>query len=375
MPVQTILFNDFHRQWEDTREDMLAAFEAVGESGWYILGAEVREFESALAHLWGLSHAVGVGSGLDALEISLRVLGCRPGDLVLTTPISAFATTLAILKTGAFPVYAEPDTQGLVDLDDCEHILRAHRGIRFFVPVHLYGHSLDLDHLGRLRERYELRIVEDCAQSIGARWQGRAAGTVGQMAATSFYPTKNLGALGDGGAILTDDPALAQAAAQYRDYGQTAKYRHELVGYNSRLDELQAALLRRVGLGKLPEWTARRRAIAASYQSGLANPAVRALGAPAHSESVWHLFPVLVDPNRKADFLACLRASGIAAAEHYPTALFDQPAMEGVHFEVPGDASKARRFCASEVSLPIHPYLAGTEIARVIEVTNRWGQE
>ena len=369
----TVPSNDFRRQWRDTRDAMLAAFEAVGESGRYILGGEVGTFEIELARAFGVPRAVGVASGLDAIEISLRVLGCGPGDKVLTTPLSAFATTLAIVKTGALPVFADTDAHGLIDLDACEEALRDDPRIQYFVPVHLYGHSLDLPRLAALRDRYGLAIVEDCAQSIGARWRGQPAGSIGQLSATSFYPTKNLGAMGDGGAILARDEHLARAAAEYRDYGRTAACRHERIGYNSRLDELQAALLRRVGLPKLAEWTARRRVVARAYVEGIANPAIRVPGAPAHSESVWHLFPVLVDPERKPSFLEYLRGAGVAAGEHYPTVIFDQPAMAAAPHQQRGPCAAARAFCRGEVSLPVHPYLDDEQVAHVIATCNGWG--
>ena len=232
--------NDFRRQWEDLREDALAAFEMVGASGWYVLGDEVRAFEDALAALWGFPHAAGVASGLDAIEIALRALGCRPGDRVLTTPISAFATTLAIVKIGAVPVFVDTDDQGLIDLVRCGELLQKRSDIRFFVPVHLYGFALDPSALRRLRDEYGLLMVEDCAQSTKA---------AGDLAATSFYPTKHLGAMGDGGAILMKDAALDTRVRALRDYGQTAKYQHDFIGYNSRLDELQAAYLRRAFRG------------------------------------------------------------------------------------------------------------------------------
>src|SRR5690242_10537126 len=201
--------NNFERQWQEIGEDALHAFRRVGASGWYVLGQEVRALEGTLASRWGLKHAIGVASGLDAIEISLRALGCRPGDRVLTTPVSAFATTLAILKLGAIPVFADTDERGLLDLDRCSEVVRQRPQIRFLVPVHLFGHALDLVKLRRMREEFDLKIVEDCAQSIDARFRGEHTGSAGQMAATSFYPTKNLGAMGDGGAILTRDPNLA----------------------------------------------------------------------------------------------------------------------------------------------------------------------
>ena len=275
-----IQLNDFKRQWRETGEAALEAFAAVGESGWYILGQEVREFEIALARRWAAAHAVGVASGLDAIEISLKVLGCKAGDWVLTTPLSAFATTLAILKIGAVPVFVDTDEFGLIDLRACRKILEGRRDIRFLVPVHLYGHALNLHELRALREDCGCLIVEDCAQAISASFERLPAGSVGQMCATSFYPTKNLGAIGDGGAILTGNPEYAEAARCLRDYGQSAKYRHDRVGYNSRLDELQAAILRRVFLPRLSQWTARRIEIASQYLGGIRNRRIRVLGQP-----------------------------------------------------------------------------------------------
>jgi dTDP-3-amino-3,4,6-trideoxy-alpha-D-glucose transaminase len=367
-----IQMNDFQRQWADTRDDAVAAFEAVGESGWYILGRETREFEAALAEYWGRGHAVGVASGLDAIEISLRTLGCRPGDRVLTGPVSAFATALAILRIGAIPLFVDCDVYGMADLEQCREALDGDRDIRYFVPVHLYGNSLDLQALQEIAQEFDCAIVEDCAQSIGASHRGRPTGTAGAMAATSFYPTKNLGALGDGGAILCDGETLAEEARTWRDYGQSAKYRHERIGYNSRLDELHAAVLRRAHLPRLERWTAARRRIAAIYLAEIRNPAIATLGAPEGSNSCWHLFAVTVAPERKADFMEWLHRHEIGCAEHYPIALPDQPVMASVEFRVSGPLDRARRLCRSEVSLPIHPYLTEAEVERVAAVCNAW---
>jgi dTDP-4-amino-4,6-dideoxygalactose transaminase len=367
-----ILANDFKRQWEDIRESALEAFTRTAESGGYILGEEVRAFESGLAAYWGRGSAVGVASGQDAIEISLRVLGCQPGDSVLTTPLSAFATTLAILKLGGVPVFVDTDERGLIDLDRCRDLVWRRPDIRYFVPVHLYGHALDGAKLRKLRDEFPLHIVEDCAQSIGARSRGEPVGTVGQMAATSFCPTKNLGAMGDGGAVLTDRPEWRARVAALRDYGQTAKYRHEFAGYNSRLDELQAAFLRSAMLPRLDAWTRRRREIAKNYLEGIRNPAIRCPGAPEGSESNWHLFPVLLNPEAKHAFLDYLRDSGIEPDEHYPMIIPDQPAMAHVAFEFADDCATARRIARSEVSLPIHPYLRNEEVAQVIDVVNSW---
>ena len=372
MPDAVIPANDFRRQWLDIQEDAVAAFRAVGESGWYILGKEVREFETSLASYWGMQHAVAVASGLDAIEIALRILGCQAGDSVLTTPVSAFATTLAILKLGAVPVFADTGENGLVDLDRCRDLFWRRPDIRFFVPVHLFGHALDMDALTKIRDEFKIHIVEDCAQSIGAKFRQIPTGAAGHIAAVSFYPTKNLGAMGDGGALLTNNPEWQAQAAVLRDYGQSAKYRHEVAGYNSRLDELQAAILRRAMLPRLDRWIERRRAIAKQYLAGINNPEVHCAAAPEGSESSWHLFPVLVAPERKPAFLDYLKGAGVMPGEHYPAIIPDQPVMAHAAFEFADDCQNARKFAASEVSLPIHPYLTDEETARVVDAVNAW---
>ncbi len=364
--------NDFKRQWEDVRADSLAAVEAVGASGWYILGEQVRGFEQALANWWGLPRAVGVASGLDAIEISLRELGCREGDKVLTTPMSAFATTLASVKLGAVPVFTDTDQHGLMNLAQAAELLASRRDIRFLVPVHLYGLSLNLDRLEELKRSTGVRIVEDCAQSIGATHEGRPTGSVGEMAATSFYPTKNLGAMGDGGAILTASAELAAASSALRDYGQSAKYQHDRIGYNSRLDELQAALLSRVALPRLTDWTARRREIAARYTRGLEGSAVRVMRPAPGSAPSWHLYPVWVAPPSRDSLLAHLKEARIGAGIHYPVTIPDQPALRETPYQTPQGIGRARELAASQVSLPIHPYLTHAEVDRVIEAVRAW---
>lgn len=365
-----ILNNDFQRQWAEIGADVLAAVERTGRSGWYVLGEEVRQFERDLAGFWKLDHAVGAANGLDAVEMGLRTLGCGPGDRVLTTPLSAFATTLAIVRLGAVPVFVDTDEHGLIDLARCHDLLRERRDISYMVPVHLYGHALDRTALARLREEFSLKIVEDCAQSAGASWRGTPTGHAGQIAATSFYPTKNLGAMGDGGAILTNDAALAEQVRVLRFYGETARYRHERIGYNSRLDEVQAALLRDACLPRLDRWIARRRDIARAYSAGIRNRDIGLPGQPEGSESSWHLFPIHVAPARRAELLEHLKANGVGCGIHYPTAIPDQPAMAGVPHEMADECALARQICASEVSLPIHPYLTDEEVQRVIDAVN-----
>lgn len=372
MPAPDVQANDFRRLWADAGPDVLAAVAAVGERGWYVLGAEVRGFEHALARVLGRGQAVGCGSGLDAIEIALRASGLESGARVLTTPLSAFATTLGIVRAGGTPIFVDVDAHGLLDLDRCAEVLAEDPLIRAMVPVHLFGHVGDLSRLAALRDRFGLLLVEDCAQCIGATWRGRPAGSVGQLAALSLYPTKNLGALGDGGAVATDDPALAERCRVLRDYGQTEKYLHERLGLNSRLDELHAAILSRAFLPRLPAWTERRRAIARAYAASIRNPDVRLVPPPDGSESVWHLFPVRVPAARRDAFMAHLRACGIGSAVHYPRLIPRQPALTGRAFEVRGALSCAEELAATEVSLPVHPYLTDGEVERVVEAVNGW---
>ncbi len=351
----------------------MAAFDAFGASGWYILGGRVRTFEAALAALWGQPEAVGVASGLDAIEIALRAAGLKPGDRVLTTPLSAFATTLAIVRCGGVPVFCDTDAAGLLDLDEARAALRAMPGIRFFVPVHLYGFPLRPAGLRALIEEFGLVCIEDCAQSILATRDGAATGTTGVAAATSFYPTKNLGAMGDGGAVLTGDTGLAERVRRLRDYGQSAKYRHTELGWNSRLDELHAALLEAVFLPRLEAWTERRREIAARYLAGWPLESVRPLPAPdGDAAPCWHLFPVRTAAGNKASLVQWLRAEGVATGEHYPILIPDQEALRGTNFACFGSFDRARRLAEEEISLPIHPYMTDGEADTVLDALRRW---
>lgn len=366
-----IQLNDFKRQWAEIGPAARAAVERVGVSGWYILGKEVETFEHALAQFWGLSNSVGVANGMDAIEIALRTLDLQPGQKVLTTPLSAFATTLAILRAGGVPVFVDVDDTGNIDLDHSRAAFTRDPHLRFFVPVHLYGNPLDLGKLASLKKDFQLQIVEDCAQAIGAKHGGRAVGTVGQAAATSFYPTKNLGALGDGGALLTNDKSIATRAKALRNYGQSSHYVHDERGLNSRLDEIHAAILRDALLPNIQRWTAARQQTAAAYTEQIANGAIRLPSAGKGCESVWHLFPILVPPHARDDFRTHLRSHGIATAMHYPRIIPYQTAYQKT---VAGQREypNARRFAASEVSLPIHPFLTTDEINEVIAVCNNW---
>lgn len=362
-PVQA---NDFRRQWQTVREDALAAVDRVGESGWLILGAEVQAFERDFAQWWGIDHAVGVASGLDALEIALRCTGIKPGDKVLTTPLTAFATTLAILRAGGKPVWVDVDKTGSLDLELAGAALRADPTIRFLMPVHLYGHPLDPSRLADLVEVYDITLIEDCAQSAGAERNGRVTGLVGRAAGVSLYPTKNLGAMGDGGVLLTADPAIAEQARRLRDYGQSRRYEHSELGLNSRLDELHAAVLRSALLPRLGRWLARRTEIAGRYVTGLepVSGALRPIVAAA-GRSASHLFPVEIVNADPEAFSESLRAAGIGVGRHYPILCPDQPAVSGIGQSI-GELRVARHLAQRELSLPINPFLTDAEVDRVV---------
>ena len=370
--AQPILQNDFKRQWAATSHAVLGAVQRVGASGWYILGQEVEAFERTLASAWRMVYAVGTANGMDAIELGLRCLKLKAGDKVLTTPLSAFATTLAIIRAGGRPVFVDVDENGLIDLAQCRDILRRDSSIRFFVPVHLYGLPLDLNELWKLKEEFNLQVIEDCAQAIGASWDRVPVGTAGQVAATSFYPTKNLGALGDGGALLTNDETINEKARCLRNYGQSSLYQHSDVGLNSRLDELHAAILTEALLPNLETWTQARRETAQAYRSGILNPSIRLPISAAASAPVWHLFPVQVSPEKRDQFREYLRSHHIVTGIHYPRIIPDQPAMARIEHDVAFDPVRARQMAFTETSLPIHPFLTPAETAKIVEACNQW---
>ena len=362
--MRCVAANDFARQWEQIGADALAAVQRVGRSGRLVLGEEVAGFEAEIARWWGVAYAVGVASGLDALEIALRCADIGPGDRVLTTPLTAFATTLAILRAGATPVWCDVDDSGAMDLAAAHAVLRSDVTIRAVVPVHLYGHPMAPSALETLATEHDVVVVEDCAQSAGARRDGRPTATAGRIAATSLYPTKNLGAMGDGGVVLTDDEAVAERARAVRNYGQQRRDHHVEPGLNSRLDELQAAILRSAHLPRLDGWLARRASIAERYVEALEGSSLRPLR-PAGGQSANHLFAVEVtdgDALRRARDLA---AAGVAVGRHYPVLCCDQPACRGAGVAI-GDLPTARRIAAAELSLPVHPHLTDDEVEHVV---------
>jgi len=356
---------DFHAHVAALRRELDEAVARVLGSGWFILGPEVEAFERELAAALGARDAVGVGNGTDALALSLRALGVGPGDEVVTTPISAAFTALAVLQAGARPVFVDVDPATLnLDAGRLEAALSPRT--RAILPVHLYGHPADMDPVLALARDRGLAVLEDACQAHGALYRGRPVGTLAGergIGALSFYPTKNLGALGDGGAILVNDPALAARLRQLRNGGQSDRYRHELPGVNSRLDEIQAALLR-VGLRHLPAWTERRRALAELYVRGLGGSAVEPLREQPYARAVHHLF-VVRHPRRDA-LAEALRARGVGTLVHYPIPLHLQPVFASLGGR-PGDLPVAEKAAGEILSLPLYPELRDEQAQAVVE--------
>ncbi len=342
-------------------EDAAAVREAVERvmtRGWFVLGPEVDAFEREFAAASGAAEAVGVGTGTDALAIALRALGIGPGDEVITTPLSAAYSALAIMMVGARPVFADIDPQRLT-LDPAAADAAVTARTAAILPVHLYGQPADMPAIAAVATRHNLAVVEDCCQAHLATCTGRPVGSFGAAAAFSFYPTKNLGALGDGGAITTHDSRLADHARRLRNGGQTDRYHHGEFGVNSRLDDIQAAILR-ARLAFLPEWTARRRALARDYRARL-GPSTAIAVPPLFDEGhVYHLFPVR-SASRDA-VQAALRAAGIETLIHYPIPIPAQPALAS---ERPADCPIATRVCGEILSLPLYPSLPANAIDRV----------
>jgi dTDP-4-amino-4,6-dideoxygalactose transaminase len=361
-----IVMNDFKAEPVALREAMAAAAARVLASGWYILGNELKAFERQWAQACGAAHCLGVANGMDAIELALRGLDIGPGDEVVTTPMTAFATVLAVIRTGATPVLADVDpVSGLLCPTSVRRCLS--KRTRAVVLVHLYGQMRDMDVWTSLCGETGVALVEDCAQSHLACWNGATAGTLGVAGAYSFYPTKNLGALGDGGALVTNDEALAERVGRLRNYGQSERYIHPEIGMNSRLDELQAALLCERLLW-LDGFTARRRAIAGHYDENIRNARVRLLAPAQQAHShVYHLYVVLCE--RRDALSAHLAAAGVQTLIHYPVPAHRQRPCVELRRD-PRGLVQAEAHGESCLSIPCHPQMSDADISKVVGALN-----
>jgi len=363
-----ILMNDFRVEPDELVQAQIAAVGRVLKSGWYVLGKELRQFELTWAEHCRVRHAVGVGNGMDAIEIGLRARNIGVGDEVITTPMTAFATVLAILRAGATPVLADIDPEtALLDPVSVERCISPRT--KALLLVHLYGQVCNMDRWYALCASAGIDLLEDCAQAHLASWRGKAAGSYGLWGAYSFYPTKNLGTAGDGGALVTDSTELADQARILRNYGQRERYHHTELGLNSRLDEIHAAILM-VRMRWLESFTARRREIARMYIDGIRNRLVRLLARPLYPENhVYHLFVVLCEERDRLS--AYLKTKNVDSLIHYPVPVHLQSPCKNIARD-PDGLALSEAHANGCLSIPCHPQMAEAEVNHVINVINEF---
>jgi dTDP-4-amino-4,6-dideoxygalactose transaminase len=359
-----ILFNDFRQEYHAVRQEIDEALQRVLHSGWYILGKEGEAFEKEFAAYIGAKYGVGVANGTEAIALALLSLGIGRGDEVITANITAFPTITGIMQAGATPVVVDINPEdGLMDCSKIEAKITS--STKAIVPVHLYGQCCDMEQIKSVADKYGLKIVEDCAQAAGSEYKHKKAGVWGDVAAFSFYPTKNLGAYGDAGAIVTDNQEIYEKLLSLRNYGQTKRYYHDFEGINSRLDEMQAAILR-VKLHYLDQWNERRRDIAAAYRRGLES--VKCLTEHQYGRMNYHLF--VVKTSKRDELLTYLNKEGISALIHYPVPINEQKSFPAAQKEE--KLTQSVEFASSVLSLPIHPALTDEEVHLIIQKVNQY---
>jgi dTDP-4-amino-4,6-dideoxygalactose transaminase len=361
---------------EAHRAEIAAAIEAVWRDARFILGPQTEAFEREFAGFLGARHCLGVASGTDALELALRACGIGPGDAVLTVSWTATATVAAIERAGAAVVWVDIDPRTFtLDPAQLEQTITEYQArdggakLKAVLPVHLYGQPADLPAILAIARKFGLRVIEDCAQAHGAQLLDKQAGTWGDLAAFSFYPTKNLGGFGDGGAVVTGDPGLAERIRLLREYGWQTRFVSVISGFNSRLDELQAAILR-VLLPHLAKENARRGAIAAIYQQRLSGTPMLLPQARSDAVHVYHQY--VIRTARRDALQDFLRAQGIAAQVHYPMPVHLQPAYHGRCFQSRQGLPHSETAAREVLSLPVSPYLGDSEVEAVCDGLRRW---
>lgn len=334
------------------------------ERGWFILGQNVKNFETGFAEYCGAKYCVGVASGLDALLLSLKVFDFKNQSEVIVPSNTYIATILSILHAGLKPVLVEPDIS-TYNIDPLKIEEKISPQTCAVMIVHLYGKSCDMDPITELCKKYSLKLIEDCAQSHGAKYKNKMTGTFGELGAFSFYPTKNLGALGDGGAVITDDPVLAEKIKVLRNYGSKIKYYNEVVGYNSRLDEVQAGFLS-VKLKKLDEINLHKRVLAALYENNLVSSFIKPVNHPDYYD-VFHIYNIRHPERDKVR--EYLLKNGIKTDVHYPVSPHKQEAMKGI---LDGDYPVSEEIHNTTISLPVSSFHTKEDIHQVIEILNKF---
>ena len=356
-----IPFVDLKREYAEISEEMTQAIERVVQSGWFILGEEVKKFEEEFSKYIGTKYGIGVNSGSDALFLALKALGIGKDYEVITVSHTFISTVDAIARNGAKPVFVniDPDTY-CIDVTKVEKKIT--NKTRAILPVHLYGHSADMEPIMEIAKKYNLSVIEDACQAHGAEYKGKKVGSIGDIGCFSFYPTKNLGAYGDGGMVVTNSEELADKLRTFRNYGQPQKYYHDFVGVNSRLDEIHAAILR-IKLKHLDEWNERRRKIAKRYNKLLEDSEIVTPIEKEHAKHVYHLYVVRCKDRNKLQQHLSMR--GIQTMVHYPIPVHKQKAYLKLGYTA--NLPVTERICSEILSLPMHPFLHEDEIPSVVE--------
>ena len=365
MQKYNIPFGDLGRQYKSIKNEIDEAVHRVLDSGWYVLGKELENFEQRFAEYNSSRFAVGVGSGTEALHLALVACGVQQGDEVITVPNTAVPTLSAISFAGAEPVFVDVDPQTYcLNVDLLE--TRITDKTKAIVPVHLYGQACNMSAIMEIAKKHNIKVVEDCAQAHGSQWQGQNVGTFGDFGAFSFYPSKNLGALGDAGLVVTQDEENAKQLRFLRNYGQTERYYHKVKGFNSRLDEMQAAILS-VKLDFLDAWTKRRREIAELFDKNIKNDSIQKPFVADNAFHVYHLYVVRTD--KRNDLREYLQQNGIGAQIHYPVPCHLQEAYKYLNYGQ-GSFPGAEKYANQVLSLPNYPELTNEEIMYICEVIN-----
>ena len=358
-----IPFASFDVMHKEIESEILEKFKEVYKKNWYIKGMEVFEFEKEFAKYCGRSYCVGTGNGLDAIYLSLRALGIGAGDEVLVPSNTYIATALAVTYTGAKPILVEPDLNTYnMSLNGLEEAIN--EKTKAIIPVHLYGQAAEMDVVLKVAEKYGLCVVEDCAQAHGATYKGKKVGTFGNIGCFSFYPGKNLGALGDAGAVVTNDKNLVEKVRMLGNYGSIEKYKHKYLGNNSRLDELQAAFLR-IKLKHLDSYNIARRRVAQRYLKEICNPQIILPIVGENRTHVWHIFAIRCEQRDR--FKEYLKQEGIMTVCHYPIPIYQQEAYQNI---ITGEYPISQLISKQEISLPMYYGMTDEEINYVIKKVN-----
>ncbi len=365
--MKDIVFLDLKAQYEKIKGEINSAVTRVIENQYFILGDELKNFEEKYSQYLGIKYVCGVNSGTDALILALKILGIRKGDEVITPTLSFIATTLAITEVGATPIFVDSDPETyLIDVSKIEEKIT--KNTKVILPVHLYGAPCNMNEIMKIAKKYSLRVIEDACQAHGANIDGKKVGTFGDIGVFSFYPGKNLGAYGDGGAMCTNDENLYKKMQMIRNYGQIEKYHHKEIGVNSRLDEIQAAVLS-VKLKHLDEWNRGRNEVAKMYQKYL-NPKIKVQKINKNAYSCYHVF--VIESDSRDELMKSLKNDGIQTLIHYPIPIHLQECYKGLGYKI-GDFPIAENVSKKLISLPMYPELEENGIRYILNIINNFG--